>query len=103
MENGTKNARNQNEAGSTNPPLPTKVDPMRIFEAMVHRLEYAMDNHPIPRQTGEKLQERFRVLRPENFDGMLEPWKEEHWLRDMDFIFDAMECAKMEKCHLAIF
>ena len=44
------------------------------------------------RQTGDKLLEIFRRLRPDYFDGFEEPWQVEQWLRQMDRIFKTTEC-----------
>ena len=37
------------------------------------------------------------------FNGLLEPWQAEQWLRDMENIFEAMECSDIEKRRLATF
>ena len=55
------------------------------------------------RQTGDKLLEQFCALRPEKFDGMSEAWKAEQWLREMDWIFETMECTELDKRRLATF
>ena len=47
--------------------------------------------------------ECFHALKPEKFDGMMEPWRAEQWLREMNLIFKAMECGEMEKRWLAMF
>ena len=60
-------------------PIPTNIDPTGIFEAFMQRMEHLgnqnQNNHlqpPIafhlpPQQTGDKLLERFRALRPVKF------------------------------------
>ena len=49
------------------------------------------------------LLERFKALRPEKFDGIGDPWKTKQWLREMELIFDAMECNDQDKRHMAVF
>ena len=51
---------------------------------------------------GQVLQ-RFRALRTEKFDRMEDPWKVEQWLREMDLIFDTIECLDYEKCRMLTF
>ena len=89
------------------------MDPTGLLTALVRRIERASNNvgnnhnNNLPasplRQTGDKLLERFRALRPKTFDEMMEPWKAEQWLREMDLIFRAMDCSEAEKCRLAVF
>ena len=52
---------------------------------------------------GSKVLERFRTLQPEKFDGMGDPSKAEQWLREMDLIFDTIECSNQEKHRMATF
>ena len=59
--------------------------------------------HPPPRQTGDKLLERFRALRPEKFDGLVDQWRAEQWLREIDLIFETIECNELDKRRLAVF
>ena len=80
-------------------PIPTNIDPTGIFEAFMQRMEHLGNQnqnnhlqppiafHPPLRQTGDKLLERFRALRPEKFDGLVDPRRVEQWLREMDLIF----------------
>ena len=92
---------------------PPAADPTGMFEAFVRRLERIGNNNnrnnnqnvnaAPQRQTGDKLLERFRALRPEKFDGMAEPWQAEQWLREMDHIFETVECNDTEKRRLATF
>ena len=71
---------NRNRVGPSEPPIPKAIDPMRLLDSQVSRIERASNNlgnnnyamHP-PRQTGDKLLEHFRALRPKKFDGMMEP------------------------------
>ena len=83
MTDGTRGrSANRNGAGPLEPPIP--IDPTGLLDALVRRIERASNNvgnnnhatHP-PRQTGDKLLERFRALQPEKFDGMMEPWRAE--------------------------
>ena len=55
------------------------------------------------RFTGDKLLERFRALWLEKFDGMIDLWKVEQWLQEMNIIFDAVECNDQDSCRIAIF
>ena len=34
---------------------------------------------------------------------MVDPWKAEQWLREMDLIFDTIECTDQEKRRMATF
>ena len=96
MADGTRGrSTNRNGVGPSEPPIPEVIDPTGLLDILVRRIERALNNvgnnnnhatHP-PRQTGDKLLERFRALRLEKFDGMMEPWRAEQWLRDgFDFL-----------------
>ena len=52
---------------------------------------------------GDKLLERFRTLRPRQFDGASKLRKAEQWLREMETIFETMECNEHDKHRLATF
>ena len=90
MADGTRGrSANRNGAGPSEPPIPETIDPTELLDALVRRIKRASNNvgnnnhatHP-PRQTGDKLLERFRALRPEKFDGMMELQRAEQWLRE---------------------
>ena len=86
--------RNRN---GTPEPLPEGMDPTGVFGALLQRLERIGNNHgnnhqAAPHQTGDKPLERFRALRPDKYDGTGEAWQVEQWLREMDRIFETMEC-----------
>ena len=78
------------------------------FEALIQRLMRISDNHgnnnrnEAP-QTGDKLLVRFRALEPDRFDGMVGACQAEQWLREMDCIFETMDCNEIEKRRLAVF
>ena len=69
--------------GTSNPPL-EGVDPIELLEAFIQHIDRVINsinnlgahnnNHNGEQQwqTGDKLLERFRALRPEKFDGMFE-------------------------------
>ena len=95
---------------------PLAVDPTGMFEAFVRRIERIgnlaannngnvnnQGNGMSARQMGDKRLERFRALRPEQFAGTAEPWKAEQWLRQMDHIFETMDCNDQEIKRLATF
>ena len=97
--------RNRN---GTPEPLPDGMDPTGVFGALLQRLEQISNNHgnnqqTTPRQTEDKLLERFRALRPDKFDGAGEAGQAEQWLREMDRIFETMECTESDKRRLATF
>lgn len=101
--------RNNNGAESSEP-VPDGLDPTGTFERFLQRLERigSQQAHHCPappphRPAGDKLLERFRALRPEKFDGVSEPGKAEQWLREMDTMFNALECGEQDKKRLAIF
>ena len=84
------------------------MDPTGVFGALLQRLERISNNHgnnqqAALRQTGDKLLERFRALRPDNFDGAGEAWQAEQWLREMDHIFETIECTESDKRRMATF
>ena len=55
-------------------------------------------NHVLVRQPHvSKVLERFRALRPEKFDGMVDLWKVEQRLWEIDLIYDTIECTDQEK------
>ena len=70
-------------------PIPPGMDPTGVFEAFMQCMEHLgnQNNRPAPpsivlpppplRQIGDKLLEPFRALRPDKFDGMVEPWRAE--------------------------
>ena len=101
--------RSRTRNGVAPEPIPAEMDPTGLFERLIQRLEHIGERQnapqyiPPPRQTGDKLLERFRALRPERFDGMSEPWKAEQWIREMETIFRAIECRDHEKKRLAVF
>ena len=85
--------RNRN---GTPEPLPEGMDFTGVFGALLQRLERIGNNHgnnhqAAPRQTRDKLLERFKALRPDKYDGPGEACKIEQWLREMDRIFETME------------
>ena len=96
-----RNTRNKNGAEHPGAPAPDTLDPTGAFEAFLRRLERIGGNHgnngAPPRQTSDKLLERFRPLRPEKFNGMTDAWQAEQWLREMDSIFETMECTEQDK------
>ena len=66
-------------------PIPSGMDPTGVFEAFMQHMDYLgyQNNRPAPppivlpspppRQTRDKLLERFRALCPDKFDGIVEP------------------------------
>ena len=111
MADGTRGrSTNRNRAGPSELPIPEAIDPTGLLDTRVRRIDRASNNvgnnnhatHP-SRQTGDKLLQRFRALLPKKFDGMMEPWKAEQWLREMDSIFRAIDCSEVEKHRLATF
>ena len=58
---------------------------------------------PVRLPHGSKVLERFRALRSEKFDVMDAPSKVEQWLREMDLIFNTIECLDKEKRRMATF
>ena len=106
MAGAAGNRHNRNGA-----PIPPEIDPTGIFEAFMQRMEHLGNNNnrantqaiAPPRQTGDKLLERFRALRPNRFDGTGEPWRAEQWLRELEVILDAIECNEQDKRRLAVF
>ena len=87
------------------PAPPTEgVDPTGAFGTFLRRLEQIGNHHgAAQRSIWDKLLERFRALRPENFDGMTEPWKAKQWIRKMDQLFETMVCSELDKRRLAVF
>ena len=91
------------------------MDPTGIFEAFIQRMEHLGNQNnrpapppivlppPLPRQTGDKLLEQFRALCADKFDGMVEPWRAEQWLREIELILDAIECDEQDKYCLTSF
>ena len=72
-------------------PLPKGLDPTSVFGALLQGLEQIGNNY------GE-----FRALHPDKYDGTGEAWQAEQWLREMDRIFETMECSEADKRRLAI-
>ena len=70
---------------------------------MVHLRGSNKNLIPVQQSHGSKILERFRALRPEKFDGMVDPWKVEQWLQEMDLIFDTIECIDQERHGMATF
>ena len=83
------------------------MDPTGIFEAFAQQMVQlgGTNNNIAPMLPlhGSKVLERFRALQPEKFDGMGDPSKAEQWLREMDLIFDTIECSDQEKRRMATF
>ena len=83
------------------------MDPIGLFEAFSQRMVQlgGTNSNIVPAQPphGSKILERFRALRLEKFDGMDEPSKTKQWLREMDLIFDTIECSDQEKRRMATF
>ena len=111
MVDGTRvRSAKRNGAAPSELPIPEAIDPTGLLDALVRRIERASNNvgnnnhatHP-PRQTRDKLLERFRALRPKKFDGIKEPCKAEQWLQEMNSIFRAIDCSEVEKRLLATF
>ena len=85
MADRTKNRnRKRNGDGPSNPPIPEELDLTRLLDALVKRIEKALNNvgnkhnkhappTPPPRKIGDKLLEHFHALLPKKFDGMMEP------------------------------
>ena len=81
---GAVRERHRNRA-----PFPPSIDPTGVFEAFMQHMEHLgnQNNRPMlppivllppqPRQTGDKLLERFRAVRLDKFDGMAELWRAE--------------------------
>ena len=69
----------------THAPPTEGMDPIEAFGAFLRRLEQ-IGNHDgaTQRPMRDKLLERFRALRLEKFDGMVEPWKAEQWIQKKD-------------------
>ena len=102
MAGATRNSRNRQGK-----PIPPEMDPTGVFEAFAQRMvQLGGTNTNIPTVRpphGSKVLERFRALRPEKFDGMDDPSKAEQWLREMDLIFDTIECSNQEKRRMVTF
>ena len=83
------------------------MDPTRIFETFAQRMvqigETNNNNVLVRQHHGSKVLERFRALRLEKFDGMDEPSIAEQWLREIDLIFDTIECLDQEKRKMVTF
>ena len=116
MTRTADNRGHADEGASNPPPPPSNVDPTGLLEVFIWRMERVTDNldnleancnnnHGRARQwqNEDKLLERFRALRPEKFDGMSEGWKAEQWLREIDWIFETMDCTELDKHRLATF
>ena len=92
MAGATRNSRNRQ--GET---IPSEMDPIGIFEDFAQRMVQLRGTSnsiaPVRPLHSSKVLERFRALRPEKFDGMGDPSKAEHWIREMDLIFDTIECS----------
>ena len=109
MAEGTRN-RNRHGARPS-APVPNELDANAAFEAFLQRLERIDRNHgnhgnnnaASLRQNGDQLIERFRRFRPEKFSGLGEVWLAEQWLRDMEAIFDTLECSEIDKRRMATF
>ena len=90
---------------------PLAVDPTRMFEAFIKRLEWIGNNQnnngnnseAPPRLVEDRIVESFRHFRPKKFDGNTEPWQGEQWLEEMESIFDTLGCTEIEKHQLATF
>ena len=90
-----------NNGAESSEPVPDGLDPTGTFERFLQA--HHCPAPPPHRPAGDKLLERFRALRPEKFDGVSEPGKAEQWLREMDTMFNALECGEQDKKRLAIF
>ena len=92
MAGATRNSKNRQGE-----PIPPEMDPTGVFEAFEQRMVQlgGTNNNiaPIRPLHGSKVLGRFRALRPEKFNGMNDPSKAEQWLREMDLIFDTIECS----------
>ena len=94
--------------------VPTSTDQTDAFEAFFQRLDRIGNNHRNNNQNdtddgapyrriGNELLERFHVLQPDKFDGLVKACEAEQWLQGMDRILEAIECSETEKRRLAIF
>ena len=102
MVGATRNSRNRQGE-----PIPQEMGPTGVFEAFAQRMvQLGGTNNsiaPVRPFHGSKVLERFRALRPEKFDGMCDPSKAEQWLREIDLIFDTIECSDQEKRKMVTF
>ena len=100
----------QNQSGEPSNMTPPEIDPTGAIDVFIRRMEQVLNradrvvrNEMPVRQTGDKLLKRFRDLQPENFTGLAEAWEAEQWVRQMDIIFETIECSDIEKKRLAVF
>ena len=56
-----------------------------------------------PRQIRDNILECFCILHPDRFNGLVETQRAEQWLREMEMIFEAIECSEQDKQQLAVF
>lgn len=101
---------NRNQTGGPSNVAPPEIDPTGAVEVFNQRMEQVLNcadrvigNEVPTRQAGDMLLKGFRDLKPETFTGLAGASEAEQWIRQMDSIFDAIECNDLEKKRLAVF
>ena len=67
------------------------------MKQVINRVNHVIRNEASVRQTGIELLKEFRALYPETVIELVGVWQAEQWIRQMDLIFETIECTDIEK------